>query len=605
MKQSSLVGLLKETIDKKEAIIKEYEYYQDPNIDVKKEILATLNKDIYKIIDMDFKVLEEVINKTNSEKDAKEEIEQVKVACKLLRLNLVNGTTIPLDDEQRGAIELFLKKLNYYVSERVKYNTNNKVDIKALREECDKYQGLINYLKNPKNTELITDVETIEKLFNEREVSKEDREAILVSLMRYNKNIYDYKMGKGILENALLIDRLDEDEVKKIFDDYGYKFNLLDDALVDFLLEHATIINITEVFEALRINDFPHIDEIKYGYVLVTLLIAADRQTISETTFFATRKGIRPEQLLTINSCLIKQTRQNSARSFKLNDDELENTSLPYIVGASKDFQDNIVLLENYGYSIKHIFDKCRELLIFQNSILKKNLQLFQEYGFSLKENKNRLLSPALSSLISLNFAPIVDQFIETHPYGLQYVRDNLSVIRMIDSPFDILFYNLYYSNKVEGPEAAFRKIVNNNVSSLCLRGTISRWPVNYREVPFMGIEETNKNEITGCINYQFKSKGAYLEAIKKDDSITINVEIFDNPYIQKINNCSDQVEPLIYNFDGVRISKLKVLRIFSTLIEQEIEVDDEALLFAITYNSLLTQEEFDKIINVIKAGEE
>ena len=68
----------------------------------------------------------------------------------------------------------------------------------------------------------------------------------------------------------------------------------------------------------------------------------------------------------------------------------------------------------------------------------------------------------------------------------------------MIDSPFDILFYNLYYSNKVEGPEAAFRKIVNNNVSSLCLRGTISRWPVNYREVPFMGIEETNKNEIKG-----------------------------------------------------------------------------------------------------------
>ena len=78
--------------------------------------------------------------------------------------------------------------------------------------------------------ELITDVETIENLFNEREVSKEDREAILVSLMRYNKNIYDYKMGKGILENALLIDRLDEDEVKKIFDDYGYKFNLLDES---------------------------------------------------------------------------------------------------------------------------------------------------------------------------------------------------------------------------------------------------------------------------------------------------------------------------------------------------------------------------------------
>ena len=78
MKQSSLVGLLKETIDKKEAIIKEYEYYQDPNIDVKKEILATLNKDIYTLVKGSDEYKKLLIEKCNDVKELIEAVDSLK-----------------------------------------------------------------------------------------------------------------------------------------------------------------------------------------------------------------------------------------------------------------------------------------------------------------------------------------------------------------------------------------------------------------------------------------------------------------------------------------------------------------------------------------------
>ena len=61
----------------------------------------------------------------------------------------------------------------------------------------------------------------------------------------------------------------------------------------------------------------------------------------------------------------------------------------------------------------------------------------------------------------------------------------------------------------------------------------------------------------------------------------------------------------IVYNFDGVIISRLKVLRYYQTLISNEkIVSSKDALLYAITVRSMLNQEEVQKIeacINQIK----
>ena len=57
----------------------------------------------------------------------------------------------------------------------------------------------------------------------------------------------------------------------------------------------------------------------------------------------------------------------------------------------------------------------------------------------------------------------------------------------------------------------------------------------------------------------------------------------------------------LIYNFDGVRISRLKVLRIYNKLIKNGIEDSMDSFMYAITYKSILSELSYTKIYNCVK----
>ena len=88
---------------------------------------------------------------------------------------------------------------------------------------------------------------------------------------------------------------------------------------------------------------------------------------------------------------------------------------------------------------------------------------------------------------------------------------------------------------------------------------------------------------------------------MEKDDGRVIDVGSFGNEYIQKINVFSDEVEPLIYNFGGIRISKIKVLRIFNILIKNGILASLDSLLFAITYNTIISAENYERLSKMIR----
>lgn len=59
----------------------------------------------------------------------------------------------------------------------------------------------------------------------------------------------------------------------------------------------------------------------------------------------------------------------------------------------------------------------------------------------------------------------------------------------------------------------------------------------------------------------------------------------------------------LIYDFDGVIISRLKVLRFYQTLISSpEIEPSYDVLLYVITKLSMLDEEEMNIIVSSLKS---
>ena len=90
------------------------------------------------------------------------------------------------------------------------------------------------------------------------------------------------------------------------------------------------------------------------------------------------------------------------------------------------------------------------------------------------------------------------------------------------------------------------------------------------------------------------------MEIIKNTD-LSIDFEIFDNEFIQNINVYSDKEEPLIYNFEGIRISKIKVLRIFNALLKNHVLANMDSFMFSVTYNTIINQNDYNRLADIIK----
>lgn len=601
MSHCDLKQLLKDSITKKKSLIHEYYHYQDSSLDEKSDFERLLFASVENISMIPKKKIEEIVDSFPITKDCKKELKkQLDTIVTILKLNSINGTTMKLDDSQIEVLNTFLKYLHDYVASRKSYILKNNINIDDVEEKNEKYKRLATLLNNPKNKQFITDIDTLNILFEDNDLDEENRRKILISLIKYNRNLFNYKIGFTDSDATWKYGNLDANKVKLIFDKYKYDFSKLDSKYQNMILEYGNLSNIRGVLAALSRYHYPKINEKKYGYTLTSLVLASDIETIKQITTLAGNKKISPEKLLLIPSVLInplKSTVENYKDvKFMILDDVIYNKNKPYIAGASIEFVKNVSLLEKYGLLAKTVYDRCPELLAFPNKTLENNLELFLEYGFSFRERRTRLIDSSLAALLSNSFSEIVDQFIEIHPYGIKYLRDNLSCIKTITKADDVLFYNIYYSLR-ENNDRAFRSIISNNKDYLSLAGDVnSRFDNNY-----MGITDSNKYDITNTIIPEFKNRYKYLEILRNDYNRSIDVDIFDNKYIQMINIFSDRKEPLVYNFAGIRISKIKVLRIFNILLKNGITDDIDSFLFALTYNTIISQDDYERLVNCVK----
>lgn len=600
MGYSSLVQLLRENIAKNKVLIHKYYLYQDFSLDEKIDLERLLFASVFNISIIPYSDLEKIVDGFSITLEEKKTMKnQLRTIVTILKLNSINGTNMVLDEGQMEVLNIFLRKLHEYISERREFMLKNNIDIEKLTEINDKYKALATTLSNPKNTNFISDMDSLITLFDEVSLPEEERQKIIVSLIKYNRNIFNSKNKTG--KKKVNSNLLDTNKVKEIFKKYGYDFSKLSGDIQDKILEFGKLGKIKEVLCTLSKLGLEKLDEEENGYQLMSLVLASDKETIGNTVKFALKKRILNNLLVVMPSAFISSENNSfnniGNKKFKIMDSDFINNYKPYIVGCDLEFRNNALLLEKYGLSVKYVLDKCPLLLMISSEKLSNNLELFLEYGFSFNGKKKRLVNSALMALTADNFSEIVDQFIEIHPFGVKYLRDNLSSIKTVKRADDILFYNIYYSRLFENDDVAFRRVISNNTEYLCICGNIND---RFRK-SYYGINDSNKREITNTIIPIFNAKNRYLEVLEKDYDRVIDVSIFDNEYIQKINVFSDEVEPLIYNFGGIRISKIKVLRIFNILIKNGILASLDSLLFAITYNTIISAENYERLSKMIR----
>lgn len=590
----NLIHLLKKSISEKKAIIHRYYQYKDDGLEEKQELEKLMFASCYNISTVSLETINDIIDSFSISNDDKKQLkEAISTIMTILKLNNISGTTLVLDDSQINVLNKFTNYLHEYVVTRRDFATYENIDIEKITFLNDKYKSLATLLNNPKNKKFVSDISTLNILFDENNVSSDEKRDILLSIIKYNKSLFNYKKKEDESSITKYGD-LDIDKVRVIFKKYDYDFDSFSDNFRNKVLGNGSFVRIREVLDSLSKYKFP---KVLNEYTLMSLLLGSDKETISRCVSLATSNKLKVEQLLRIPGVLIKRQngtilskRYNKFRIVGYDSDNYKDEV--YIVGSFKDFEKNIYSLSKYGLSIKNVFNRCPLVLVIPNEMLSDNLETFLEYGFTFKDRSNNLFDKAMPALLCNNLAEVIDQFIEIHPYGISYLRQNLSCIKTVSSCFDTMFYKIYYSIMKKGINESFITVISNNKSFLCFK--------NLDSEEYLNINDNNKVEITNTIIPEFTDRGKYMEIIKNTD-LSIDFEIFDNEFIQNINIYSDKEEPLIYNFDGIRISKIKVLRIFNALLKNHVLANMDSFMFSVTYNTIINQNDYNRLADIIK----
>ena len=572
----NLINLLKDAINDKKKAVKEYNNHLDKNLSNKIEVLENLRKDINEITKIEMSMLNEMVDSFQiSDKDKDDMKKELDIIKALLTLNQKEKTNYTLLPSQLTTISAFLDNLETYIEEKNIEKQAIDPEYKNIIMITNKYKDLLYKIKDPNTNELIMDVDTILQLFQDTKITEEEKQMILLTLIKYNQEVMYEKENNHQKKRATI------KELTAIFSRYGYSFSKLDKKYQDQLKKYGTLKNIEDVLSIMQKLEFPKIDEKEEGLLLVTYLIATNKDALEEVAAFAQERGINLTEL------------KNLVCAFIANDYLYNNK---HRIGRKDDFRKNISLLVEHGISIPAIINKGKDLLVISNDKLQKNLDWLECYGLYSTMQEESLLDDFITALKSQNIPEVIDLWLENHQLGLQYIKNNLSILASHMSNQAILFYKLYKSEK-ENKNDAFRLTVSNGVKKLSLRKEMT-----HNNIDYQGIHD--KESALIVTKHQkpiFAREKDYEQVAKKSIYNKISDDIFTREEIISLNRFSDLKETLLYDINGLKVSKLKVLRIYDALCKNNLGESLESLLYAICYNKIITKEEYNKLIIDIK----
>ncbi len=358
------------------------------------------------------------------------------------------------------------------------------------------------------------------------------------------------------------------DKVKEILTNEG----IISDTLTN--IGQMSDVNVREVIDILKENELLDILKVKPQLLSQTLLVPSSEIKLVVNA---------------INDIFDKKEHQKVW--------EIITSTMPTLLANEKvidDFLKNINFYRGHGINLISLFDNYRELLIMDNVALENNYNLTKDYKIPLTDDNVKYLLGNKRVLTNLDYYLEAKgseksgllgheeafnglEYIIKNPYKLNNIsRDALMKLRYASENGQKI-----YGNK---PGILSGEITNPKVDVLTL-------PLDYKNLYF-------DNE------YTFTSKGdlaKYKEELsyKKDFDLTISENILklDSKY---------KVDDLRYKINGLTFSRLKTIRLYNFFITKNIPVK-EAMLIALTYNSVIKRDEYltleTEISNLLEGG--
>lgn len=566
----------------RDSLLKEYEKH-------KKEILLpldsfanrmmTVKSEPLKISEFDIEEIDNLFENIGIE--IIEKLEMYKKLSKLSFFPLTKEQLVEISSIMNGLIiQLDKIKKDIIDSDEILKDSDNK--IKSLENIILKVNALYN------DTEYLSsiDIMKIVDILKETTVSIEEQTIIIQELSLMSLNKINTANKENEEEEILFVEEtgIEKGKLEELFKEYDYDFNDFRDADKNKLLTYGRIGNIKEILEVLANNNL-HIHIRSYSHKLAQIFINSDSDILStiiknlENDYESNKTRSKEEmfkEYLNTPSIFIR-----GKRAYKRKDSTTKGpgggSGNISVIGAFDNYIKNRELLLEKGIDINSVVTKCKTLLTTPHQKVKENFACFELYKIPSKA-----YSSALYSLTSADPLSAIDQFIELGCY--KYILSNFSYVTR--KPDDLLFYRIVKANQLG--ETIYS---DRNTQKIELSGKIS----NDRKYGY-SINKENKEESVSQFTPTFNSM--YDEVINSDRSTGPIILAYNNYFIQKIEEY--KVDDLRYDFNGVIISRFKVLRIYETLIKNRIAGTYDAICYAICKNSILTEEQYRNIISCL-----
>lgn len=483
-----------------------------------------------------------------------------------------------LKDSERKIFDSISKKIkdsiDFYKSEQ-----EGTIDIKNLiRVLSGKKKKLIDE----------NDLEFIIKIIKNQFNTIEQID-ILNKINAINMEVYNNYKGNSddsleLSEDDLEVTNIESEEVKNLLESYGINYSLFSDSEKVALSKHGVLNKMKDILDFLVKEGLQ--EEIKrlYSEIITKTLLYSSVKQLNQVKY--TNNLDFAELVRTMPTILYPATRSKiSAPKVNSGSNSTSATS-----GAMTNYIKNSELLRKYNISPEEIWNRCSTFFKQSYRANSDSIKCLDSYGISLY-NADGNLKEIFSILGNRN-----PSIIDIYDAALEADAKDYA----LNNPSSIAPYQLYKFYMIK----LARKYGMEN------RDIFGNYTMPDKKVFLRSKKIIENVNITADIENIFKEYGAveielpnrdiYDNLTKIADIIEISEEVLNDPNIKALDQFKQNDD--LYNFNGVKISRRKVLRYYTLLKNNDKVIDITSIMYCILHRSMVDEEEFNNLYTLVKS---
>ncbi len=539
-----------------------------------------------------------------NENEINENFRIVKLVYEAIEFRLDTNLTETQIDFVRGYIGSLMqmvKDLDQKIKTREALVSKNKEKSVVNNEIINGLETLNNKISDPVNEDVLdqNDFQAFYSIIEDKNIPSDVKKQAIVKFIKYNAD----RISNTPKQN----NKVSIEDIKDLFSSYGFN----DPKEVEFINKNrkelearSDLQNMNSILSFMKDNKI--IKRFDIGSLLSICLVGS-YESVRDTykkldkehklcDFYFQTPGAWVNNTLKQENKKIRyggvSTKENpkslyyAARKISLEDIELNEEFL-----KEKGFNIDLQSKENLGkllttphYKLLQNYELCRSYGLYQDKNSLTNISPL--YGSCIEEKMDRLIEAGLFNCDGVS----------KNVYGRYVNRYPSSIITTSDAA--ITYYS--YLRSIYSPDEYYSTIFSDTRNGMLKKNVVPKFAK--KDGKYDKFVDTN------FVNVMLPRENEYDKILSESDNITYDENVFHEKAVFDLERqFRVRDNDYIYNIDGILVSRNKVLRTLSILMNKGVNIANEEVMYAITKGMFLSKDSLERISNKVgytKEGE-